>query len=207
MKFDLHIHSRYSYDSLLNLEKVIQIAKKKGLDGVAITDHNTIKGGIEALKINKDPDFQVIVGAEIKTIIGDIVGLWLNEEIKSREWGEVIDEIHSQGGVVILSHPYRGHELIKEVAKRVDVIEVFNARTPKELNKKSYELAMKLRKGLSAGSDAHISFEIGGGAVVINSDIKKELLSGNVEIIGKESPYLLLHGFSFAIEKLKKIKG
>lgn len=203
MKFDLHIHSKYSYDSILDPERIIKIAKKKGLNGVAITDHNTIKGGVKASKINKNPDFQVIVGAEIKTNIGDIIGLWLNEEIRKREWEEVVDEIHAQGGVVILPHPYRGHKIVEEVAKRVDVIEVFNARSPKEVNKKAYELAMKLQKGISAGSDAHLSFEIGRGTVIVNSDLKKELLYSNVKITGKVSPYLLAHGSSFVIEKLK----
>jgi len=206
MKFDLHIHSKYSYDSLLSPEKIIKIAKKKGLNGAAITDHNTIKGGIEGLKANNDTDFQLIVGAEIKTNIGDIIGLGLNEEIKCRNWEDVIDEIHSQGGVAILPHPYRGHKLVEELAMRVDVIEVFNARTPKELNKKAYELALKFQKGISAGSDAHVSFEIGRGTVVINSDLINELLLGGVEINGKESPYLLVHGMSFVIEKLRKIR-
>ena len=67
MRYDLHVHSKYSYDSFTSPEKIIKVAKKRGLDGVAITAHGTIKGGIEAPKIHKDKDFQVIVGAEIKT--------------------------------------------------------------------------------------------------------------------------------------------
>ncbi len=82
MMFDLHIHSKYSHDSYLSPPQIIKIAEKRGLDGIAITDHNTLKGGIETSKINNKDDFIVIVGSEIKTEYGDVIGLFLNEEIK-----------------------------------------------------------------------------------------------------------------------------
>ena len=205
--FDLHVHSKYSKDSINDPRWIIKVAKKKGLSGVAITDHDTIKGSLIAKKINNDPDFEIIPGVEIKTDIGDIIGLWITEEIKSRSWEEVIDEIHAQGGVTVFPHPYRGHRAVEEIANRVDVIEVVNARTSKELNKKAHELAMKLHKGISAGSDAHVPFEIGRGVAVINSDLRKDLIRGEVKPIGKESLYLLVHGLSFAIEKLRKLRG
>jgi len=205
MRFDLHVHSKYSKDSINDPRWIIKIAKKKGLNGVAITDHNTIKGGWIAKKENKDTDIEIILGEEINTDIGDIIGLWITEEIKSRNWEEVIDEIHSQGGIAVLPHPYRGHKLIEEVAKRVDVIEVLNARTPKQLNRKAYELAVKLHKGFSAGSDAHMPFEIGRVRIFANSDLRKDLIKGNVKLDGKESPYLLVHGMSFIIKKIRTI--
>ncbi|KPU63853.1 hypothetical protein EP1X_01245 [Thermococcus sp. EP1] len=203
MSFDLHVHSKYSKDSINDPKWIIKIAKKKGLSGVAITDHNTLKGSLIAKKINKDPDFEIIFGEEIKTDIGDIIALWITKEIKSRNWEEVIDEIHSQGGIAVLPHPYRGHKLIEKVAKRVDVIEVLNARTPKQLNRKAYELAVKLHKGFSAGSDAHVPFEIGRGKIFVNSDLRKALVKGNVKPDGKEFPYLLVHGISFIAEKIR----
>ena len=205
MSFDLHVHTKYSKDSINDPRWIIKIAKKKGLNGVAITDHNTIKGGWIAKKESKDTDIEIILGEEIKTDIGDIIGLWITEEIKSRNWEEVIDEIHSQGGIAVLPHPYRGHKLIEEVAKRVDVIEVLNARTPKQLNRKAYELAVKLHKGFSAGSDAHMLFEIGRVRIFANSDLRKDLIKGNVKLDGKESPYLLVHGMSFIIKKIRTI--
>lgn len=203
MSFDLHIHSKYSKDSINDPRWIIKIAKKRGLSGVAVTDHNTIKGSLVIKKINTDPDFEIVMGEEVKTDIGDIIGLWINEEIKSRNWEEVIDEIHSQGGIAVLAHPYRGHKLIEEVAGKIDVIEVLNARTPKKLNEKAHELAVKHHKGFSAGSDAHIPFEIGRGVVITNSDLRKDLLVGNVKISGKGSPYWIVHGISFVIEKLR----
>lgn len=205
MKFDLHIHSKYSYDSFLRPERIIKIAKKRRLGGVVVTDHGTIKGGIVALKVNKDKDFQVIVGAEMKTEYGDIVGLFLNEEIRTRRFEEVIEEIKSQGGLSVLAHPYRQYENPEEIVDRVDFVEAFNARSRKKDNERAYELAKKFKKPVTAGSDAHLGFEIGRGRTVVNSEVKEALKKGKTKIEGEESDYYLVHGLSVAMEKVKDL--
>ncbi|ODS40249.1 MAG: hypothetical protein A7315_09170 [Candidatus Altiarchaeales archaeon WOR_SM1_79] len=193
MIFDLHIHSKYSFDSILEPKKIIKVAKKRGLDGVAITDHNTIKGGLEAKKINGDPNFLVIVGSEISTEIGDIIGLFLNEEIKSRNSMEVIKEIKEQGGLVVLPHPYRGHKLNEELIEKIDAIEVFNARSSKIENEKSAKLAERYGKPAVAGSDAHFSSEIGSGKTIISSkkEVKKDVLNEIIRLERYQSPSYL----------------
>ena len=195
MIFDFHIHSKYSFDSILEPKKIIKVAKKKGLDGVAITDHNSIKGSLDAQKINKDQDFLVIIGSEINTEKGDIIGLFLNEEIKSRNSIEVIDEIHEQDGIVVLPHPYRGHEIdeLRKILDRIDLIEVFNARNNELQNRKAGELATTCKMHTTAGSDAHFSSEIGLGRTIIKNgcdieDVRLKLLKGEVEIVGVYSP-------------------
>jgi len=203
MKFDLHIHSKYSYDSFLSPVRIIKVAKKKGLHGVAITDHNTIKGGIEALKINEDEDFQVIVGAEIRTEYGDIIGLFLEDEITTNKFEEVIEEIKSQGGLSVLAHPYRQYKFPEEIIDKVDLVEVFNARSRKADNERAYELAKKFKKPQTAGSDAHLVFEIGRGITIVNSEVREELREGNTTIEGEVSNYYLAHGLSVAMEKIK----
>ena len=105
MKIDLHIHSKYSHDGSLEPEQIIEIARKKGLSGVAITDHNTIRGALEAQKYQSE-DFRVIIGAEIMTEKGEVTGLFLSREIKSRRLQEVIAEIKAQDGIVIVPHPF-----------------------------------------------------------------------------------------------------
>ena len=203
MRFDLHIHSKYSPDSFLQLEKIIKVAKKKGLNGVAVTDHNTIKGGLEALKINKDPNFQIIVGSEIKTEYGDVLGLFLNEEIKDHSFNNVIDEIRSQGGISILAHPYRQYHAPEELINKFDLVEGFNARSKSFQNVKSLKLADTFSKPLTAGSDTHVYFEVGNGAVFVEEDIEKALKKGNTKIEGNESNYYWVHGLSVLIEKIK----
>lgn len=158
---DLHIHSKYSFDSLLSPKNILKSAKKHRLDVIAITDHNTIRGGLETLKINLNPNLTVIVGSEIHTEIGDIIGLYLNEEIKSKLSFDVIDEIKSQGGMVILPHPFRGHNLNEKLVTQCDGIEIFNSRSSEIENQLSLELARQFNKPFTAGSDAHLPCEIG----------------------------------------------
>lgn len=206
MKLDLHIHSKYSYDSFLSPERIIKIAKKRGLDGVAVTDHNTIKGGVETTKINKGDDFSVIVGSEIKTEYGDIIGLFLNEEIESRIFMEVVEEIRDQGGLVVLAHPFRkGITFPTDLLKYVDLIEGFNARSPKSLNARALELARKFNKSVTGGSDAHLGFEIGRGRTIGSGEIRGALVEGRTEIEGGESNYYLVHGLSVGMEKIRGV--
>ncbi|OEU64152.1 MAG: hypothetical protein BA870_07425 [Desulfuromonadales bacterium C00003094] len=203
MKFDLHIHSKYSYDSLLRPDTIIKVAKKKGLDGVAVTDHNTIRGGVEASKVNKDDDFVVIVGSEIKTEYGDVIGLFLTDEIRSRVFADVVDEIRNQGGLTVLAHPFRkGIVFPIDLLGHVDLIEGFNARSPKNLNQKAIELARDCRIPVTAGSDAHLGFEIGMGRAVTRTqtldgdEVRCVLENDETQIEGRESSYYLVHGLS-----------
>jgi len=204
---DLHIHSKYSYDSLLSPSKILKTAKKCGLHGIAITDHETIKGGVITHNLNSDNDFFVIVGAEINTEIGDIIGLCLNTEIKSRNSIEVIEEIKEQGGYVVLPHPYRGHTLNEYVISHADAIEVFNSRSSMEENNRAFDLAKKYNKGFSAGSDAHFASEIGMGRIFLDHSTALEHIgfsSLEENVSGEQSPWYLTH-FSQII-KSKKMK-
>ena len=106
MDADLHIHTKYSFDSLLEPKTIIKLALKRGLSAIAITDHNTVRGSIvtrrKASSIN---DLMIIPGIEVKTNMGEIVGLFVQNEIKTRNFDEVIEDIHSQDGLVVLPHP------------------------------------------------------------------------------------------------------
>jgi len=164
---DFHIHSKYSFDSIMSPRNIIKTAVKKNIDLIAITDHNTIKGGVEVKKASGD-NIKVIVGAEIKTDIGDIIGFNLNNEIKSINWEEVLDQIKAQGGLSMLPHPYRSHREIYEVAKKVDFIEVWNARSTIDQNEQAFNLAKKLKKKMLAGSDAHLYSEIGNVKIFVD---------------------------------------
>ena len=195
--FDLHIHSIYSKDAILKPERIVKIAKKKGLSGIAITDHDTIKGALKTKSVAFD-NFMVIVGAEVQTDKGEIIGLFLNEEIKSRKFAEVIDEIKDQDGITVLPHPCRNRQCDpKDLLEMVDLVEGLNARTSKELNYRAQNLAKNFGLPIIAGSDAHTPFEIGraqtiiqGGEVVFD-DIKDYLLKGKAAINGNELSYYL----------------
>ncbi len=203
MKLDMHVHTKYSKDCRLEPEDVLKAAKLQNLDGIAVTDHDTIKGGIETKKIAEG--IEVIVGAEIRTDGGEIIGYFLQEEIKSRILEEVIDEIKSQGGIACIPHPYdifRIYRLTptKEIAKHIDWIEVFNSRCMlQEFNEKALRFALGNNLGMSAGSDAHSLAEIGAGGIIIGS---LEDLKGNLSptIFGRKASLLNL-----LAAKLKKM--
>jgi len=203
MKFDLHVHSKYSYDSNLSPEKIIKVAKKNGLDGVAITDHNNIRGGIATSRINKDKDFHVIIGEEIKTEFGDVVALFIREQIEVRNYEDVIEDIKKQGGLSVLAHPFRHFKSSEKIVKEVDLVEGFNARSKAEDNLRAFQIAKKNNKFVCAGSDAHFYFELGRGRTIANEEIEEALRKGDCEIEGKESNYYFVHGLSVSMEKIK----
>lgn len=158
---DFHIHSKYSLDSIMDPKKILKIAKSKSFDTIAITDHNTIRGALEAKEFEDDVGIRVIIGSEIRTDIGDLIGLKLEREVDSRSWEKVISEIKDQGGIVVLPHPYRDHAMVDDVAKKVDLIEIWNARCHPEQNNKALDLAASLHCSAIMGSDAHIYSELG----------------------------------------------
>jgi predicted metal-dependent phosphoesterase TrpH len=166
---DFHIHSCYS-DSCSNPDQILRQSKRVGLTCIAITDHNTIKGGVETKKLSDKYGIQVIIGSEVSTECGDITGLNLNEEIKSHKWEEVIDEIKSQGGLVVFPHPYRYHTNIKEIAQRVDFIEVWNAYCDIGDNVRALMLHGEFKKEPIFGSDAHCARHVGAVRVQVDPD-------------------------------------
>lgn len=187
---------------------IIKIAKKRGLGGVAITDHNTIKGSLQAGKINDKGNFHIIPGAEIRTEYGDLIGLYLHEEIKSRHFDEVVEEIKKQGGIAILPHPYRkGKTIPLKLIENIDAIEVLNSRSSRKSNGDSLALAISQNKAFSAGSDAHVAFEIGKSFIEVN-EIDPESILNNHTFEGSETNYLLSHGLSRIVEIYKsKCRG
>ncbi len=170
-KYDLHIHSKYSYDSLATPKRIIKIAKKLGLKGIAITDHDTIKGAVEASKIAKD--IEIIIGSEIKTEKGDVIGLFLEEEIISRRFEEVVDEIKDQNGFVILPHPYKTFDYVPDsILNKIDAIEILNGRISHELNNKAQKLAYDKKILFTGGSDAHLAKNVGSIVTIFDEDIE-----------------------------------
>ena len=184
MKYDLHIHTHYSRCSNLKPKTILEIAKKKNLDGIAITDHHDIKGALEVKKLNKDKGFEVIVGEEISTNKGDVLLYYLKEKVFETDFYKVVDQAKKQNALIIIPHPFRttlvhDHKFklpLKDVKKEVDAIECFNARMmfPWD-NKKANEAATKLNMAKTAGSDAHFSFEICTGYTFFNGDLRKAI--------------------------------
>lgn len=161
MIVDFHTHTYHSYDSMMDPAKILSIASKRGLTHIVINDHNTIKGGMECKALNRNAGLEVVVGAEIATNAGDVTGIFLKEEINARQFSDVVMEIKKQGGLVILNHPYVGHNLSEINFNGIDLVEGFNSRVDYKKNMLAVELAKQHNKPVIAGSDAHIYSEIG----------------------------------------------
>jgi predicted metal-dependent phosphoesterase TrpH len=167
MIIDFHVHTRRSVDSLMKPARILAVARARGLDGIVVCDHDTIRGGVEVLAANRDPAFTVIVGAEIATDAGDVTGIFLTREITSRHFPDVAREIRAQGGKVILNHPYRGHDLSLVDFSLVDYIEAYNARSGDHANRRALDLARRHGIPVVAGSDAHLYAEIGNARATV----------------------------------------
>jgi predicted metal-dependent phosphoesterase TrpH len=160
LKVDLHCHTNFSYDSNIDPIELIKKCKEKGIDHLAITDHNVI-GGAEKMK-KLAPEL-IIVGEEISTTAGDIIGLFLTEWIPSRlSPEETIERIRAQKGLVYIPHAFDqfragiGLKVLNRIRNQIDIIEVFNSKTfVPAFDKKAYEYAMQYKLPMAAGSDTH----------------------------------------------------
>ena len=171
LKADFHIHTEYSMDCNTPLEKVLNRCLEIGINCIAVADHGTIEG---ALKLKDIAPFMVIVAEEIDTPHGEIMGMFLTEGIPSGlSVEQTLARIRTQGGLVCIPHPFDTFRqsaldgrIIETIMDQIDVIEVFNARSPLQRDSTKANLfAEKYGIRKSAGSDAHTVSEIGNAYV------------------------------------------
>jgi predicted metal-dependent phosphoesterase TrpH len=164
---ELHCHTCYSSDSLMLPVKILEVCRQRGIDKIAITDHNTIEGALRASEL--DPE-RVIVGEEIKTKHGELIAYFVQEEVPpGLEPEEAIERLRSQGALVSVSHPLDwmrdgawSMDDLRSILSLVDALEVFNARSwCSRSNRRAAGLAVESELLGTAGSDAHSYAEIG----------------------------------------------
>jgi len=165
VRADLHVHSSASFDCKSEPERVAARCRRLGFDPVFLTDHATIGG---AVRLQRLGIARVVVGEEVMTSEGELIGLFLSRSVRSDLRPiEAASEIRSQGGLVYLEHPYdqsRRHLSetgIESVADLIDIVEVFNGRSSEKANRQAEDLRSTLGAAPGAGSDAHTLGEIG----------------------------------------------
>ena len=165
IRVDLHLHTSTSFDCDVPPEQVVDHGRRLGISPVALTDHDTVRA---ALKLKTRYPGGVIVGQEVATRRGELIGLFLDRQIpKQLQPGDAIREIKGQGGLVYLEHPYDtrrrclDEKSIEELADQIDIVEVFNGRSAEAANRKAEDLCAILGAAPGAGSDAHTLGEIG----------------------------------------------
>jgi len=190
-------------------EEMVAHAKKIGLGAIAITDHNEIRGSLEARKYAKKYDIVVIPGEEVTTYSGHMLALGVEELIQPGMTVEAtIDAVCDQGGITIGDHPFDiKNDGIKEKARLTDAIEVFNAINLERFsNNRSKRFAELHKKPQVAGSDAHWVEMIGYGINEIDADdvdsILKAIKKGNVKIKTRYTPANIIMRWSISRLKL-----
>jgi predicted metal-dependent phosphoesterase TrpH/glycosyltransferase involved in cell wall biosynthesis len=165
---DLHMHTDHSHDCATPVDVLLDTAKQRGLQAVAITDHNEISGALEARAAAEG--IKVIVGEEVKTADqGEVIGLFIEEHIpRGMTLEETIAEIRRQGGLVYVPHPFDrlhsvpDYEHLLKVVELIDCIEVYNSRvTVSSFNEEAARFAAKYRIAAGAGSDSHVAQGLG----------------------------------------------
>ena len=173
MRIDLHCHTEASWDCKTPIEQIPAQCQKRGIHVQAITDHNEIWGAMklkEMVENSPEYDLTIIIGEEITTSEGEIIGLFLQEKIeKGLTPEETVCQIKAQKGLVLLPHgfdPLKRYRLQPEardrIADKLEIIETFNTRVSSQnWNEEAAEWAAKRGLAVSAGSDAHTLKDIG----------------------------------------------
>ena len=205
-KYDLHVHSYYSKCSNLKPLTILKTAKELGLDGIAITDHDTFKGAQLISKLNKDKDFEVIKGIELSTDKSHLLAIYMEEEIKTDNFFEALDKIKEQDGIAVIAHPFsclRGclRADITKIKNKAN-LETYNGRAFGFENKKAELLAKKYSIPQTAGSDAHFKFEIGRGVTLFEDDLKSALKKRKTATSGRHALNLLGPALSFINKRI-----
>lgn len=168
VRLDLHVHTTYSFDSAIDPASLREICRERGLDGVAITDHDSLRGSLEFA--SELPDLLVVPGSEIRSSEGEIIGLFLSEEVPSGLTApETMRRIHEQGGLVLIPHPFDIVKLkrmrasrLEELMEEIDAMEALNGKPRWWLaNRRAQHFAREHRLPVTAGSDAHKAAHVG----------------------------------------------
>ena len=171
LKVEFHCHTVYSKDCLLPPEKLLEVCMKKKINRIVVTDHNTMAGALRAKEL--DPE-RVVLGEEILTTKGELLGVYMTEEIPpGLSPIETIARLRDQGAFISIAHPFdrmrKGHwEIVDlvEITPLVDAIETFNARSMwPGSNQQARDFAEEHGMLRTAGSDAHTGYELGKAAM------------------------------------------
>ena len=205
LRGDFHMHTGFSKDCDTPPDVLVRRCREVGLNCIAVTDHNVITGALEVQKLAAPyPDLMVIVGEEVKSNQGDIIGLFLKEEVpRGLTPLETVRCIKDQGGLVMVPHPFdairRGPlspDALRNILPYIDIIEVLNARTilSRDLEKCRH-LAAEISIPPVAVSDAHTPGELGSAYVELDefdgSPLSFKYALGSGRIVGHRSTPLV----------------
>jgi predicted metal-dependent phosphoesterase TrpH len=215
---DLHMHTSWSHDCSIEVDELLDHAEAEGLGAIAVTDHNVFGGALEAVERSRGRKLIVIPGEEIKTgDQGEVIGLFLKEEIpRGMSFGETIEAIRSQKGIVYLPHPFDRMHAIPEPATihrhlaEIDVLEIYNARLLFEnYNDEAARFARKYNLLAGAGSDAHVLAGVGTGVVRMRRfNGPEEFLVSlhSAEVLRRPKSLVYLQGLKWVAQAKERVR-
>jgi len=214
VRVELHMHTSASPDSLVSVEKLLSNCRKKGIDRIAITDHNVIQGALKAKLL--DP-VRVIVGEEIATTKGELLGYFMSEWVPPNLKPEdAIGRLRTQGAVISVAHPFdttRRHHWTEEdlaaLAPHLDAIETFNARCFNDApNHQAGVFAQKHNLLETVGSDAHTIWEVGRATLLMADFQDAETFRAALKDAVKDTTFSppFVHLFSRFAVSMKRLK-
>ena len=213
-KVEFHCHTSYSKDSLTPPERVVKACRRKGIDRVIVTDHNSIAGARAAQSL--DPEL-VIVGEEIFTTRGELLAAFVTEEVPAGlSPQETLRRLKGQGAFISVSHPFDvqrgGHwdeaDLL-EILPQVDAIEVFNSRCwSPEFNRRAQEFAERHDIPGTVGSDAHAALELGRAVMLLEpfqgpEELRSVIRQGIPEVRWSPPWFHLISRYAVLLKGLK----
>jgi predicted metal-dependent phosphoesterase TrpH len=203
MLFDIHVHSSYS-DGAASPEELVAQAKKLGLSGIAITDHNEVAGAAAALRLDLG-DFVVIPGIEVSSMDGHILGLGVREKVpRGLPAEETVDRIHALGGIAIAAHPFdRLRQGVGDLIYKVgfDAVEAYNGHTILSTRRPEAYIH-DLEVPVTGGSDAHLLCELGAVVMDLPGDPLDDILHGRGSItVNISKPRIIYNHFKRRLVK------
>lgn len=216
LRVEFHCHTNFSKDSLTRPRDLVDTCRRKQIDRVVVTDHNTVAGARTAHAL--DPEL-VIVGEEIMTTHGEILAAFVSEEIpKGLSPQETIRRLKAQGAFISVSHPFdrwrsggwQKDDLL-EILPQVDAIEIYNSRCMNpRFNREAREFAQKHNIAGTVGSDAHAAFELGRSLMMLEpfegSDELRKVIRTGISQVRWSPPWVHVTS-RYAIIRKKVTRG
>lgn len=205
-RLDLHTHSHHSKDAIYSVQEMVDTARLKGLQGLALTDHDVVDGHKDLSEVAAaNPDMILLPGCEVSTKQGHLLAYDVTTAPPKRQpIAETIQDIQDQGGVAVLAHPFRfGNGVSAKTVRACEglAVETTNGRSFESMNRKSGRLAHELQRPQTGGSDAHRTHEVGNGITLFHGSVTtaeqalEALRKGEVSAGGKGLG-VVAHGWS-----------
>ncbi|TMI33427.1 PHP domain-containing protein [Candidatus Bathyarchaeota archaeon] len=206
MKWETHCHTVYSnrrhrrFDALNTPREMIEAAIRKGLQGMIITDHDSVAGGLAGRKAaRRYKEFKVIPGAEVTSRSGHILAVGIENNVpRSLTVEETVERIHDLGGIAVASHPFssRVRPSLGEECLKTDGVEVFNATNRGDSNSRALFLAQTHGRRGTAGSDAHWHRTVGNAGIVCEDPLE-DIPHGRARLFGEYTSTWNMTVFNF----------